>query len=71
MKVLITGIRLGGNITLVDVYSDSDGFITPIEVGVTKNQLISGHLIKTVPEDATIVKVVSTGNCDNSTDITL
>lgn len=48
-----------------DLYSNADGYVTPIATGVSKATLLAGYVIS-VPDAATIIKVQSTGLCTNS-----
>lgn len=53
-----------------NLYSNLDGYITAFETGVDKPTLEAGYST-TVPDGAIIVRITSTGDCINSTDITL
>jgi hypothetical protein len=54
-----------------DLYSDVDSFATPFESGITRNQMLNGYISNTAPDNSTIIRVQSTGNCDNYLDITI
>jgi len=62
MKILLT-ITSGENDSgPFDLYSDVDGFTTPIDVGVTYSELAVGYTIE-VDDTTTQIKVVSQGIC--------
>ncbi len=62
MKILLT-ITSGENDSgPFDLYSDVDGFTTPIDVGVTYSELAAGYTIE-VDDITTQIKVVSQGIC--------
>ena len=63
IKLTIAGTDTGP----FDLYSDDDGFISPFETGLSRDLLINGYISTLVPNDATQVKVQSTGNCSTST----
>lgn len=69
MTVLITLTFAGGDTGPFDIYSNSDGFVTPIASGVAKAALEAGYTILGVPDDASIIRVQSLGICDNYLDI--
>jgi hypothetical protein len=47
-----------------DIYSNADGYVTPIETDVPASSFSSPGYIVEVPEEATFIKVQSTGYCD-------
>lgn len=69
MTVLITLTLAGVDTGPFDIYSDSDGYTTPLVTGVTKSALEAGYSLVGVPNDATIIRVTSTGTCINSIDM--
>jgi len=71
MNVLLTLVLAGSDTGPFDLYSEEDGFVTPFEIGVSKSALEAGYLSTLVPEYTNIVRVRSTGNCVNYTDIIL
>jgi hypothetical protein len=71
MTVLITLTVAGSSTTLFDLYSDSDGFTTPFETGITRASLLAGYTTNLCPDDATIIRVQATEACTNYIDITL
>lgn len=70
MIVLLTLTIAGSDTGPFDLYSDLDSYITPFETGVSKIDLEAGYTTE-APDYATIIRIISTGDCINSTDITL
>ena len=54
-----------------NIYSDSDTYTNPIATGVLKADLLTGYTSSDVPNDATIIRVKSTGTCTNYVDMTI
>ena len=72
MTVLITLTTAGTDTGPFNLYSNSDGFVSAFETGVTKASLLSGYPSSVVPDDATIVRIVSDSvYCTNSIDISI
>lgn len=69
MTVLITLTLAGVDTGPFDIYSDSDGYTTPLATGVSKSALLAGYSLAGVPNDATIIRVTSTATCTNSIDM--
>jgi hypothetical protein len=70
MNVLITLTTAGANTGPFDLSSDVDGYFPPFESGVLKSSLEAGY--NTIaPPGTTIVRVKSTGLCENFINITL
>jgi hypothetical protein len=69
MTVLITLTLAGVDTGPFNIYSDSDGYTTPLITGVTKSALVAGYSLAGVPNDATIIRVISTGTCTNYIDM--
>ena len=69
MTVLITLTLAGADTGPFNIYSDSDGYTTPLVTGVAKSALVAGYSLVGVPNDATIIRVTSTGTCTNSIDM--
>jgi hypothetical protein len=63
MVVTITITLAGPGTGPFDLYSDSDGFLVPFETGVSKAALEAGYTSNLVPNDATLIKIVSVGVC--------
>lgn len=55
----------GLDATLFDIYSDADGYTTPIASGISRTTLEAVYEIL-VPDEATIIKLTSTQGCTNS-----
>jgi hypothetical protein len=70
MQVLITATSIGGNAGPFDIYQDFDSYVTPVATGITRSQILSGYTV-TVNDAATIVRLISSGTCTNTTNITL
>jgi len=69
MTAVITLTTAGLNVGPFDIYSNIDGFTIPFETNVSKNILLSGFTSSNVPDDTTIIRVVSLNNCTNYYDI--
>lgn len=67
MTILITLTTAGQDTGPFDLYSN--GSITPFETGILKSALTAGLLLSTVPDGTTIIRVSSTGLCDNFIDL--
>jgi hypothetical protein len=63
MVVTITISSAGAGTGPFDLYSNSDGFLVPFETGVSKAALEAGYITNLVPNDATLIKIVSVGVC--------
>ena len=71
MTVLITLNIAGANTGPFDLYSDVDGYISAFETGVLKASLEAGYTSYVVPDDTTIIRVMSNGECTNYIDISV
>jgi hypothetical protein len=71
MTVLITLTVAGADSGPFNLYSDTDGYVTAFESGVSKASLLAGYSSSLVPDYTTIIKVLSTGVCTNYIDIVL
>jgi len=71
MTVLITLTTAGADSGPFNLYSNLDGYTTAFESGVSQAALLSGYSSSLVPDYTTIVRVLSTGVCNNYVDITL
>ncbi len=70
--VLITLTIAGTDTGPFNLYSDSDGYVTAFETGVSKVDLESGYVSILVPLTATIIRVKSTSIlCDNYIDLSI
>jgi hypothetical protein len=52
-----------------DIYSDATGYTCPLLTGISKASLISGLELDNVPDNATSIRIQSTGACQNYIDI--
>jgi hypothetical protein len=71
MTVLITLTVAGIDSGPFNLYSNTDGYISAFETGVSRAALLAGYSSALVPNFTTIVRVQSTGDCSNNIDITL
>ena len=71
MTVLITLTLAGTDTGPFNLYSNADGYVSAFETGVSKAALVAGYSSALVPNTATIIRVKSTGACQNYIDITL
>jgi hypothetical protein len=69
MTVLITLTLAGADTGPFNIYSDSDGYTTPLVTGVAKSALLAGYSLAGVPNDATIIRVASIDACNNYIDM--
>jgi hypothetical protein len=65
MIVLITLTTAGADAGPFDLYSDTDGYLTPFATGISKATLLGGYLSSAVPNGTTSIRIVSTGVCTN------
>ena len=55
-----------------NLYSDTDGFVTPFETNITKTELLSGtYYSNNIPDGTTIVRIYALGPCTNYIDISI
>lgn len=62
--VIVTLTSVGLDAGPFNIYSDADGYAVPVVTGVSKASLLAGYAVS-VPDSATIIKVLSTGVCIN------
>ena len=65
MTVLITLTSAGADAGPFDLYSDTDGYLTPFATGILKATLLGGYTSSAVPDGTTSIRIVSTGTCTN------
>lgn len=58
----------GGAAGPFDLFSNADGFASPFETQVSAADLVAGYTV-TLPMGATIIRVCSTGTCENCIDL--
>lgn len=71
MDIVITLTTAGTDTGPFDLYSDVDGYVSAFVTSVSKAALVSGYSTSLAPVGTTIVRVQSTGLCNNYIDITL
>lgn len=72
MKILVTLTTAGSLTGPFHLYSDSDGFYSPLAIFVQKSELIAGYFISNAPNNTTKIRVKSiNSDCSNYTDITV
>lgn len=71
MQVLITLTLAGVDTGPFNLYSNVDGFTTPLATGVAKATLESGYSLAGVPDTASVIRVQSIGECTNYLDMYL
>ena len=72
MNVLLLLTTAGADTGPFDLYSDADGYTSPFETGVAKIDFTTLPGYNTVaPSGTTIVRITSTGVCDNYIDVVL
>lgn len=71
MQVLIQFTEAGQDTGPFDLYSDVDSFAVPFITGVERQALMLGYFSVLVPDNSTIIRAQSTGECDTFEDITI
>ena len=71
MTVLVTLTLAGTDVGPFNLYSNVDGYTTPLATGVSRAALVAGYNLLNVPDNASIIRVQSTGTCTNYLDILL
>jgi hypothetical protein len=71
MTVLITLTTAGTDSGPFNLYSNTDGFVSAFETGVSKSALLAGYSSALVPDYTTTIRVKSDGVCVNYVDILL
>lgn len=71
MDITITLTTAGTDTGPFDLYSDVDGYVSAFVTGVSKSALVAGYTTSLAFVGTTIVRVQSTGLCDNYIDISL
>lgn len=70
MIVNIVLTYAGGNVTYLNIYSDSDNYASPLATNIPKQTLLNGdYYLNNVPGDATIIRILAVGTCYTSIDI--
>jgi quinoprotein glucose dehydrogenase len=69
---LTLDIGAGADLGTFDLYSNSTGSFIKFSVdAITRQQLLNGYTTSLVPDNTTIIRVTSIGNCKNSYDSTV
>jgi hypothetical protein len=71
MTVLITLTLAGTDVGPFNLYSNVDGYTTPLATGVSRAALIAGYNLLNVPDTAAVIRAQSTGTCTNYLDMLL
>jgi hypothetical protein len=71
MTVLVTLTLAGTDVGPFNLYSNVDGYTTAIASGVSRAALVAGYNLLNVPDNASVIRVQSTGTCTNYLDILL
>jgi hypothetical protein len=71
MTTLITLTNVGSDAGPFNLYSNANGYDQPFDTDISADDLIAGYTTPFVPNDATIIRVVSMGVCGNHIDIVI
>jgi hypothetical protein len=71
MTVLVTLTLAGSDTGPFDLYSNVDGYTTPLATGVAKVDLETGYSLTGVPDEAAVIRAQSIGTCTNYLDMYL
>jgi len=71
MTVLITLTLAGTDVGPFNLFSNVDGYTTPLATGISRAALIAGYSLTGVPDDAAVIRAQSTGTCTNYLDMYL
>jgi hypothetical protein len=69
MTILVTLTLAGLDTGPFDLYSDADGYTTPLASGIAKATLETGYNLVGVPDIASVIRVRSVGTCTNYIDM--
>jgi hypothetical protein len=69
MVVTIKLTTAGADTGPFDLYTDADNYVTPFATSVPKATLQLEYVTMAVPNNATIIRVLSTGTCTNYIDL--
>ena len=70
MQVTISATSIGGNAGPFAIYQSFDSYVTPVATGVTRSQILAGYGV-TVNDATTTVRLISSGTCTNTTNISV
>ena len=71
MTVLVTLTLAGTDVGPFNLFSNVDGYTTALATGVSRTALVAGYNLLNVPDNASVIRVKSTGTCTNYLDILL
>ena len=71
MTVLVTLTLAGTDVGPFNLYSNVDGYTTPLATGVSRAALLAGYSLTGVPDEAAVIRATSTGTCTNYLDMYL
>ena len=71
MTTLITLTNVGSDAGPFNLYSNADDYDQPFDTDISADDLIAGYTTPFVPNDATIIRVISMGVCGNHIDIAI
>ena len=71
MTVLVTLTLAGTDVGPFNLFSNVDGYTTPLATGVSRAALLAGYSLTGVPDTATVIRAQSTGTCTNYLDMYL
>lgn len=71
MTVLVTLTLAGTDVGPFNLFSNVDGYTTPLATGISRAALIAGYSLAGVPDTAAVIRAQSTGTCTNYLDMYL
>jgi hypothetical protein len=71
MTVLVTLTLAGTDVGPFNLFSNVDGYTTALATGVSRAALVAGYNLLNVPDNASVIRVQSTGTCTNYLDMLL
>ena len=71
MTVYLTLTTAGSDSDSFSLYSNINGYTVPFELNVSRASLLAGYTTALVPDYTSVVRIKSTGDCINYTDIVL
>ena len=71
MTVLVTLTLAGTDVGPFNLFSNVDGYTTPLATGVSRAALLAGYSLTGVPDTATVIRAKSTGTCTNYIDMSI
>ena len=70
MQITISATSIGGNAGPFSIYQSFDTYVTPVATSISRASILSGYVV-TVNDATTTVRLISSGTCTNSTDISV